>query len=67
MLILTRRPGESLKVGDTITVKILAIKGDQVCVGIKAPPDVEIDREEIYERKRRQRKSGVPTLAPRRS
>ena len=66
MLILTRRIRESLKIGDTITVTVLAVKGDQVCLGINAPPDVAVDREEIYERKRRQRESGLPSPTPRR-
>ena len=60
MLILTRRIRESLKIGDTITVTVLAVKGDQVCLGINAPPGVAVDREEIYERKRCQRESGLP-------
>lgn len=67
MLILTRCTRESLKIGDTITVKILAVKGNQVCIGIQAPPDVSVDREEIYERKRRQRESALSNATPRRA
>ena len=67
MLILVRRIRESLKIGDTLTVTVLAVKGDPVCIGINAPPDVAVDREEIYERKRRRRESGFPNSTPRRA
>ncbi len=50
MLILTRKVGETLIIGDDITVTICAVKNSQVRVGIKAPKDVDIHREEIYER-----------------
>lgn len=50
MLILTRKVGETLIIGDDITVTICAVKNSQVRVGIKAPREVEIHREEIYER-----------------
>jgi carbon storage regulator len=53
MLILTRRNGESLKVGDNVTVTILAARGTQVRIGIDAPKDVVVHRKEIYERIRR--------------
>ena len=52
MLILTRRMGETLMIGDTVTVTVLGVKGNQVRVGINAPRDVTVDREEVYERKR---------------
>jgi carbon storage regulator CsrA len=50
MLILTRRVGEALMVGNEVTVTVIAVKGNQVRIGINAPKDVEVHREEIYER-----------------
>jgi carbon storage regulator len=54
MLILTRRPGERLCIGRDrdVVITVLGVKGNQVRLGIDAPRDVPVDREEIYERKR---------------
>jgi carbon storage regulator len=59
MLILTRRPGEALRIGDDIEVTVMAINGSQVRLGIKAPRNVAVDRAEIAERKRLDRE-GLP-------
>ncbi|MGV6859666.1 MAG: carbon storage regulator CsrA [bacterium] len=50
MLILTRRVGETLMVGDDVSITVLGVKGNQVRVGINAPKDVPVHREEIYQR-----------------
>jgi len=50
MLILSRRADESIRIGDDVTVTVLGIKGKQVQLGIKAPSDVSVHREEVYQR-----------------
>jgi carbon storage regulator len=60
MLILTRRVGEKLIIGDNVTVTVLGVKGAQVRVGIEAPRDVSVNREEIYQRILKERKGLNP-------
>jgi carbon storage regulator len=55
MLILTRRTGETLRIGDDVEVTVMAVNGLQVRIGIKAPRNIAVDRQEIAERKQRER------------
>ena len=55
MLILTRRVGETLMVGDDVTVTVLGVKGNQVRIGVNAPKEVAVHREEIYQRIKKER------------
>lgn len=59
MLILTRRVGETLMVGDDVTVTVLGVKGNQVRIGVNAPKDVSVHREEIYQRIQREKAAGA--------
>ncbi len=58
MLILTRRVGETLMIGDEVSVTVLGVKGNQVRIGINAPKDIAVHREEIYDRIKREQESG---------
>jgi carbon storage regulator len=53
MLILTRRPGESVRIADDVTITVLGIRGNQVRLGVEAPRTIPVHREEIYERIKR--------------
>lgn len=64
MLILTRRVGETLMIGDSVTVTILGVKGNQVRVGITAPKEVAVHREEIFQRIGREAGNPAPGQDP---
>ena len=66
MLILTRRVGETLMIGDEVTVTVLGVKGNQVRIGVNAPRDVAVHREEIYERIKREQSDvgGLAAMLP---
>jgi len=59
MLILTRRVGETLMIGDEVTVTVLGVKGNQVRIGVNAPKDVSVHREEIYDRIKKEQSDSV--------
>lgn len=63
MLILSRRTGEALNIGDDVQVTVLGVKGNQVRIGIEAPKKVSVHREEIYERIKKEKKESI-TKAP---
>jgi len=58
MLILTRRTGETVMIGNEVTLTVLGVKGNQVRIGINAPKSVPVHREEIYERIKREMQGG---------
>jgi carbon storage regulator len=64
MLILTRRVGETLMIGDEVTVTVLGVKGNQVRIGVRAPKTVSVHREEIYERIRAEQGGAQPDSDP---
>ena len=64
MLILTRRVGETVMIGDDVTITVLGVKGNQVRVGINATKHVAVHREEIYERIKREQNSGEVAEKP---
>ena len=64
MLILTRRIGETLNIGDDVQVTVLGIKGNQVRIGVNAPKEIPVHREEIYERIKKEKESGVVHTMP---
>jgi carbon storage regulator len=63
MLILTRRVGETVMIGNDVTVTVLGVKGNQVRVGVNAPRDVAVHREEIFERIKREEEGGSAVSA----
>ena len=63
MLILTRRIGETLNIGDDVQVTVLGIKGNQVRIGVNAPKEIPVHREEIYERIKKEKEADIAPRA----
>lgn len=61
MLILSRKINEKIKIGETITITILEIRGDQVKVGVEAPRDIKVFRQEVYEAIQKENKAAAAT------
>ncbi len=64
MLILTRRVGETLMVGDEVTVTVLGVKGNQVRIGVNAPKEIAVHREEIYQRIQKEKEQSNDEQVP---
>jgi carbon storage regulator len=64
MLILTRRVGETIVIGDDVIITVLGIKGNQVRIGINAPKDVSVHREEIYQRIQQEKNTAPVATLP---
>ena len=64
MLILTRRVGETVMIGNDVTVTVLGVKGNQVRIGVNAPRDVAVHREEIFERIKREEQGEASSPRP---
>ncbi len=60
MLVLMRRPMETVMIGNEVSVTVLGVKGNQVRIGVQAPKNVAVHREEVYQRIKRERRSSAP-------